>query len=169
MNIEEGHPNNESGLKHWYQRHKILVIVLGVGLGVLITIGIILAIVFSVTGKKDSDPTTTSTTSVTTKPVVPSDPNSRVDCVPWLKLKNNVDELIKECAKYDYCSYHSVDNNKQVPSCYYEKDKITYQVLSNQATSLGFSVMIQKRNSQNSNLKIDFELLDDNTLRFKVI
>lgn len=168
MSVEEGHSHHETGLKHWLKRHKILVTVLGVGLGVLICIGIILGIVFSVIDK--NDPNNTTNTPFTTRPVIPSDPNSRVDCLPWLKLKNNTDELLRECMKYDYCSYHSVDNNKQVPSCYYEKNKITYQVISNQPTDWGFAVTIQRRNSESQykNLKIDFEFLDDNTLRFKV-
>jgi hypothetical protein len=99
---------------------------------------------------------------------------SRVDCLPWLRNKEK--NVEGECKKKEsYCTYQNIDNNRRTPSCYFNKDRIDRKVNIDYAspivTNLGVSYQltyygeVAKAGVQ---LKLDFEFLDDNVLRFKV-
>lgn len=150
--FEEG-PQKARGFKNWLTRHKVLVLVLAATLIVLVTIGIVLGVVLG---------------SAKSEKIV--EKSQRIDCVPWLKGEKDSQIVKEECDKIDYCDYNSIDNNQQVPSCFYQKEKLSFSVTKNEMTQLGLEYTIQLKNSQRmyKNLKVIFEFLDDYALRFKV-
>lgn len=156
IEVDDG-PQTDSNIKKWIYRHKVLVMILAASLIVFVFVGIVIGIVLGSTESKDNN-------------VTPVERDLRIDCVPW--LKKNQDSLLvkKECEKFSYCSYDSIDNNQVVPSCFYQKDKLTFNVTKKVPTELGETYTIELRSyeSQPKTLNVIFEYLDDNTLRFKV-
>lgn len=154
--IEDG-PQTDSSIKKWINRHKVLVMICIASLIVFAFIGIVLAIVLASTESKD-------------KNLTPVKSDLRIDCVPW--LKSNTDSILvrKECEKFSYCAYDSIDNNQVVPSCFYQKEKLAFNVTKKEDTSLGetYTIQLKAHERQVKALRIIFEYLDDNTLRFKV-
>lgn len=113
-----------------------------------------------------SGPTTT-----TTKNFIYERLNYRIDCVPWLKNKTGAD-VEGECKKNLACEYEDVDGNVIIPSCYYDTDAMKVDLLGIESTRLGESYALSIESgfdlTQVTYLKLDFEYLDDNVLRFKV-
>jgi hypothetical protein len=136
---------------------------------------------------ESQSPTVTTTTvegQTTTTTTVPSGPtttttknfiyerlNYRIDCVPWLKNKTDAD-VEGECKKNLACEYEDVDGNVIIPSCYYDTDAMKVDLLGIESTRLGESYALSIESgfdlTQVTYLKLDFEYLDDNVLRFKV-
>lgn len=154
ISIEEG-PKKEPGFKNWLNRHKVLVLVLGATLVVFATIGIVLGVILGSTDEEK---------------IAPVERDLRIDCVPWLKGEKMSSIVKQECDKFDYCAYNSIDNNQQVPSCFYQQDKLSFNVTKSEPTELGLTYTIQLKSSQRQykNLRVIFEFLDDYALRFKV-
>lgn len=141
----------------------------------------------SVSSGESQSPTVTTTTvegQTTTTTTVPSGPtttttknfiyerlNYRIDCVPWLKNKTGAD-VEGECKKNLACEYEDVDGNVIIPSCYYDTDAMKVDLLAIESTRLGESYALSIESgfdlTQVTYLKLDFEYLDDNVLRFKV-
>jgi hypothetical protein len=77
--------------------------------------------------------------------------------------------LREECLKISYCKFQSVDNDQNVPSCYIDVSKLKATVKENGETELGFFYSVELNNERaTQTIRIDFEFLDDNSLRFKV-
>ncbi len=91
-----------------------------------------------------------------------------MDCLPWFKNDTTVN-LEEECRNISYCKFQSIDNNDIVPSCYIDETKFTTTITNQEETELGFYYLIESNNGRaTQKIRIDFEFLDDNTLRFKV-
>lgn len=118
-------------------------------------------------------PTTTSTTrttSTTTTQLTPLAPDSRIDCLPWLRNKPNIaeSELETECSRIEGCSFESVDGNVNIPSCFYNTSALKLELTEMNRTELGESYEIRSRARLDATLRVDFEYLEDKVLRFKV-
>ena len=93
-----------------------------------------------------------------------------IDCLPWMKNKNEI-EIEKECLKrYPECLYDQTEGNKDAPYCFLA-DNLPYgNVTQKIDTNLGQSLTIDlTKNNLKNEIKIDFEYLDNLFLRFKVI
>jgi hypothetical protein len=136
--------------KSWFNRNKLLVIASSTIVILGIIVGITLAIVLS------------------TSDYEPYMIDSRIDCLPWLKDDANVDIEV-ECKKVSYCSYEFV-KDKNVPSCYLKSGAFKVKIANQTDTELGENYYITYTNPTGSEkrLKLLFEYLDDNSLRFKV-
>lgn len=139
---------------------------------ILIVVGLSLGIVFSSSNKnEDKNQKTTSPLPILTTTL--PDAKSRIDCLPWLKRSNET-VLKQECSKIPYCKYDSKNDNQKYPSCFIDIDdkSIKYTVSEKNNTSLGESYVIQISSSLNKvssySLSLDFQYLDDNTLRFTI-
>jgi hypothetical protein len=133
----------------FFKKNKKLVTIFAVFLFVSLIVGCALAIVLPQSFEKNNDPD-----------------NSRIDCLPWAKNNSGYD-LTNLCKQYSYCRYQNLDGNKVIPSCYIDKNKLKIKFKSRSLTDLGESFLVESDGG--NKLKIDFEFLDDNTLRFKVI
>ena len=104
----------------------------------------------------------------TTKPdlTTPVIPPNRVNCLPW--LKSNDPKIKEECSKIPYCRFESIGGSYQ--SCYIQNDLIKIKKTNEVETKLGRSYTIQSNYGKavSTNILLEFEELDDNTLRFKV-
>lgn len=111
------------------------------------------------------------TTTQTPVTEIPDKKDSRVDCLPWLRGDKNAD-IQKECLKNSNCKYQNLDGNIDIPSCYFDNEKIKLTFERDEDTPLGKSYFITAGDSLNKNtpvkLRIDFEYLDDFALRFKI-
>ena len=108
------------------------------------------------------------------KPVNPNDVRDRdvrIDCLPWLRNITDLSIEIECEKKTPFCIYQNVDYNKNVPSCYVDRDQRRMKIENEQPTLFGKSFSITYTNNDRAEiqLKIDFEYLDDFALRFKVI
>ena len=133
----------------FFKKIKKLVTIFGIILFLALIVGCALAIVLPQSFEKNHD-----------------SENSRIDCVPWAKNNPNYD-IENLCKKNSYCRYQNLDGNKAIPSCYIDKSKLKIKFKSRSITDLGESFLVESEGGKQ--LKIDFESLDDNTLRFKVI
>lgn len=91
----------------------------------------------------------------------------RVDCVPWLKSKS--ESQIKSECNLDYCVFDPVSSEKNSPKCFYDMDKFKLRVVSEESTKYGASYVVENSlDADSKRIKIEFESLDDATIRFKV-
>ncbi len=93
------------------------------------------------------------------------DENSRINCFPDLAKENVTKE---KCDENTLCIYDlSVDPD--TPSCYYDINQQNNILINTSVSELGEIHVIQIGNSRSgSQLKVEFEQLDDTVLRFKV-
>ena len=168
---DQQRPSSE---KSFIQRNKRLLVVILVIVILLIVIGVTLALVLTLPKKHKSTlpPTTTTTTTTrtttTTTTIQIKIPNSRIDCVPWLKNKPGVD-VESECRQIPGCDYQSLDGNIEIPSCYYNASALTFTNLGREETNFGESYTISPNGKADEDLlKIEFMFLEDDVLRFKV-
>lgn len=92
---------------------------------------------------------------------------NRVDCVPWLKMKSDRD-IKAACRDLDSCIYEAVSTEDNAPKCFYNMDKFQLRVISQEETKYGASYVVENALDTSKKIKIDFESLDDQTIRFKV-
>ena len=176
FNVDEENVNIDLGKKQKPNTTKKRLITISLVLGtILIIVGISLGIVFGVrkretqvtSGPKTSVQTVT-TTADTTKPdlTTPVIPPNRVNCLPW--LKSNDPKIKEECSKIPYCGFESIGGSYQ--SCYIQNDLIKIKKTNEVETKLGRSYTIESNYGKavSTNILLEFEELDDNTLRFKV-
>lgn len=93
-------------------------------------------------------------------------PDTRLDCLPWLK-NAHLDHIEIECKNISYCKYQPVLNDSNIPACFYDSDVIMLDLISIENTKLGVEALITG-NIIRDVLKIEFEYLDNNVLRFRV-
>lgn len=92
---------------------KQIIVAVVVAVVLLIIIGVVLAVVLTTLNKNNSSatPVTVQTTSTSTTAQVDA-VNSRIDCLPWLKNKNEVDvDLENACRQRSGCKFQPVDGN----------------------------------------------------------
>ncbi len=132
-------------------------------LGVTITTGSIESITTSTQiNKTTTSGTITSTTTTTTTHVYSLD--SRINCLPWIQ---SIDDSIlqNECNKNPNCIYEK-SNNDNIPSCFYNKNSYKLKLIESKETELGNTYLFSDSSKQ---IRIDFEYLDNEVVRFKVI
>lgn len=157
--------DTEGSKKKGFLQNNKLMMTLATILGVvLIVLALSLAIVFS-TGSKEY-------------PAREYNFENRIDCVPWMKGRTDVD-IRAECAKLPNCVYQKDETNPLVPSCFFNIDEAPSVIRVNSAneTELGLRYEIVYRTVGNQTLPkaapirrltLEFEFLDDFALRFKV-
>jgi hypothetical protein len=151
LRIEERPVKKQS----WFSRNKIIIIIGSTIIILAIVVGIVLAVVLSTSSSSSS-------TDV-------SNTDSRIDCLPWYKEDSSVD-LEVECSKVSYCAYKfSKDSN--IPRCYIKPDTLKVKISDKVSTELGENHTLTYNDVATRaarQLVLQFEFLDDNTLRFKV-
>lgn len=184
MEIEEPKGSSSSWFSTFFSKTSNIIITVVAGLGAAMVItGIVLAIVYAPSSEPaipispNSSPAssttsrTTQSPSTTTKDLIFDKINSRVDCLPWLKNKTGVN-VEAECAKNKGCKYESVDDNQIIPSCYWNTVVVQPDLISSEETRLGESYVFSIESGPNIDqfrlLRVDFEYLEDDVLRFKV-
>jgi hypothetical protein len=156
FNVDEESVNVDLGKNQKPSTRKKKLITISAILGtLLIVVGLSVGIVFGV--KKPGN----TTNSTTTKPIVPF--KSRVNCLPWLKLSDP--KIKEECSKIPYCRFEL--NKEYAPSCFILNDLIKVNITDQTETKLGRSFTLTT-NYGSTSILLEFEELDDNTLRFKV-
>ena len=109
--------------------------------------------------------TIAATTIAPTTTKVEIDENSRVDCFPNLPKKDITKE---KCDENVLCIYQLSDD-PDTPTCFYDANQQNNILIETTETELGEIHVIQIGNSRlASQLKVEFEQLDDSVLRFKV-
>lgn len=175
----------------FWKKYQTILIIVGVLSSILIITGIVLAVVLTTGGSStetSSSPSTESSTEQTSEQTTTESTSSnsqstsrsfiferlnyRIDCFPWLRNKTTDVNIQTECAKNFACKYDDVDGNIRIPSCFYDTDLLTVDSLEMEETQLGESYSFRIKSGsildKFINLKIDFEYLEDNVLRFKV-
>ena len=134
-------------IKKWFSVRLNLYIFIGV-----VSILVLLIIVLAVTIKPSS----------INKETYPLD--SRINCIPWIQ---SIDESIiqNECNKNLNCIYQK-SNNETIPSCFYDKNSYKLKLIESKETELGDTYLFSDSLKQ---IRIDFEYLDNEVVRFKVI
>ncbi len=134
-------------IKKWFSVRLNLYIFIGV-----VSIIILLIIVLAVTIKPSSE----------SKETYPLD--SRINCIPWIQ---SIDDSIlqNECNKNPNCIYEK-SNNDNIPSCFYNKNSYKLKLIESKETELGNTYLFSDSSKQ---IRIDFEYLDNEVVRFKVI
>jgi hypothetical protein len=101
---------------------------------------------------------------------------TRVDCLPWYKNKTKIKSatIESECRQKSYCKYANEDNNRDIPSCFVERDKmrVSFEKIPGETdTDLSESYQVtyfDQSKRADVKLKLVFEYLDDFALRFTV-
>ena len=136
----------------FYRRNKKLVTIVGIVIFAIVIVGCALAIVLP----QSFDKPLPNRYHESLK--------SRIDCLPWAKA-NSEYKISDLCKQNSFCRYEDIDNNVNVPSCYIDKNAYKNKFISKEDTQFGKYYLIE---SNKAKIRIDFEFLDDNTLRFKV-
>jgi hypothetical protein len=125
----------------------------------------------STTAGRNESITTSTNKSITTTPgtIISTSTNiyslsSRINCIPWIQ---SIDESIlqNECNKNPNCIYQK-SNNASIPSCFYDKNSYKLKLIESKETELGDTYLFSDSSKQ---IRIDFEYLDNEVIRFKVI
>ncbi len=93
--------------------------------------------------------------------------STRIDCLPWLRGKS-LTEIKKLCYSNDYfdkCIYQPDESDKNLPACFYDMNKISLKLLSEESTELGMRYLVRAGQAE---IRIEFQNLDDATIRFKI-
>jgi hypothetical protein len=97
----------------------------------------------------------------------PENQTERVDCVPWLKGKSQHDIYV-ECHKQENCLYLT-DHDPDGPMCIYDNEKLKLKRYTTEKTSFGEKHLLSIPDQvETKAMFLEFEYLDDVTLRFKV-
>jgi hypothetical protein len=174
----------------FFARNKVLIIVAIIAAAVIITLAVVLPITLikSETTTKSTTTTTaaaTTTTTITTtttttattttaltESTTPDYISARVDCLPELKsLPFNDTNYVNNCTAKKYCKYQPISGMSDVPACYYVKEKLKLNLISEWPNDLGKSFVVERDDTLARNkyqLRFDFEYLEDDVLRFKV-
>lgn len=91
----------------------------------------------------------------------------RVDCVPWLRGKST-NEIYVECHKLEHCLYQAIPD-LDGPVCVYDNTKLKLRRFTTEMTSFGEKHLLSIPGKEETKaMVLEFEYLDDVTLRFKV-
>jgi hypothetical protein len=167
-------PPKKNGFVH---RKKRLLVTVIVAFLLAVVIAIVVAVVVTGNNKRAEEkrrrttvPASTSTSIASTTTTIDR-PDSRMDCLPWLKNKLNASlEIQSECSKQVDCKYQPA-SDENAPACYYDTDSLKLSVLEINETDLGRSyIVIPKSKKQTTDaIKVEFEYLEDHVLRIEVL
>lgn len=91
----------------------------------------------------------------------------RVDCVPWLRGKP-INEIYVECHKLEHCLYLTIPDSDG-PVCVYDNTKLKLRRHTTETTIFGEKHLLSIPGQEDTKaMVLEFENLDDVTLRFKV-
>jgi hypothetical protein len=158
LDEEKGQPpksKNNKKTNGFLTRTNIIIGLIILAAVIILTIIIVLAVTLSNKNKKTED----------------YNVNDRVDCLPWMRT-NNLITIENECNKLSYsCIFNPVyssDNRFVAPACFYNKNNLKLKIVNQQDTKFGISYLLADQIESNF-LRLEFEFLDDQTIRFKVI
>lgn len=97
--------------------------------------------------------------------------SNRIDCLPWMRGKD-LRKIKTICMTDEYfqkCMYQPNKDDKNSPACFYDMSKVNLELLNEEETQFGMRYLVGDGVTEGKGIKIEFENLDDTTLRFKVI
>ncbi len=99
--------------------------------------------------------------------VDPEHVSDRIDCLPWLHGKPLADikKLCYSDEYYEKCIYQPDSSNKNSPACFFDMKKINLKLLNEEKTKFGMRYLVGTGQSE---INIEFQHLDDTTVRFKI-